>query len=135
MPGRRESQEYTDRAFVAQVAAATATSSFSIFTAPTACRVRAVTVTPDVATTGNATNRKNLNVRNKGSAGAGTTLVAHLNLDAGVNLTAFDETNIPLETAGPVILAEGDVLALEVELVGTGVIVGSFQVNVDWEPL
>jgi hypothetical protein len=132
MPGRRESQEYTDRAFVAQVAAATATSSFSIFTAPAACRIRAVTVTPDVATTGNTTNTKNLNVVNKGATGAGTTEIGNLDLITGENLVAFDEKNIPITATA---LAEGDVVALQVEQVGTGVIVGGFQVNVDWEPL
>lgn len=132
MPGRREGIEQTDRVALAQVAAGTATSSFSIFTAPCPCRVRAVTFTPDVATTGNNSNTKNLNVVNKGASGAGTTEIGNLDLLTGVNLVAFDETNIPITATA---LAEGDVLALQVEQVGTGVAVGGGQVNVDWEPL
>lgn len=121
--------EKHSQAYFAQVAAATATSKFAIFVAPRACKVSGVSITPDVATTGDATNTKNLNVLNAGAAGSGTTEIGNLDLAAGVNLTAFDETAIPI-TETP--LAEGDVLVLQVEKVGTGVIVGPGQVKVTW---
>lgn len=138
MPGRREGVEHLGGGtYFAAVAAGTATSTFTLFTAPCAGRVRAVSITPDVATTGNNTNTKNLNLIDKGVNGAGTTEVGNLDLVTGVNLTAFDETAIPLNAtfAAGVPMVEGQVLGIQVEQVGTGVAVGPGQVNIDWEPL
>jgi hypothetical protein len=129
-------QAYTTQVFQAQVLAATATEAHVFFTAPRACRVVQVSVTADIATTGDNTNTKNLNLVNKGAAGSGTTEVGNLDLVTGVNLAAFDEKVIPLNAsnASGVVLANGDVLALQYEKVGTGVNVGALTVNVLWEP-
>lgn len=137
MGGRREKVENTVNVTHAQHAAATATEERAIFTAPCAARVRAVSITPDLATTGDNTNTTNLNLVNKGAAGVGTTEVGNLDLTTGVNLTALDEKAIPLNAtyAAGVVMAEGDVLALAYEKVGTGAAVGAGQINVDWEPL
>lgn len=133
----RLSQENSDRVHVATIAAGTATREDPIFAAPAKCRVKAVTVTPQVASTGDNTNRKNLNVLNKGAAGAGTTELGNLDLVTGVNLVAFDESNISFNAtyAAGADLNEGDVLTLQTELAGTGVAVGPFLVTVDWVPV
>jgi len=132
MPGRREGTENTHTANHAVHAAATATEARPIFVAPCAARIRAVTITPDVASTGDNTNTTNLNVINAGAAGAGTTEIGNLDLVTGVNLVAFDEKNIPITATA---LAEGDVVNLQYEKVGTGVLVGPSLISVDWEPL
>src|SRR5687768_674750 len=108
----RPAHGYTHSAFVAQVAAGTATRTEPIFAAPMKCRVVRTSVIPQAASTGDNANRKNLNFRNKASDGTGTTLGAHLNLITGENLVAFDEKVIPIETGNPngIELAEGEVL-------------------------
>lgn len=139
MPGRREGVEHRDTAHVAMVAAGTATREDPLFVAPCACRVRSITAVPQQATTGNSGSTKNLNVLNKGAAGAGTTEVANLDLVTGENLVAFDEKNIPLNATalalGGVTMVEGDVLSLQHEQVSAGVTVGPLLMSVDWEPL
>jgi hypothetical protein len=131
--GYRPAQEYTNTMFMAAVAAGTATREDPIFRAPCRCRPRQVSVTPQAGSTGDNTNRKDLNIKNKGAAGAGTTIIGGVDLVTGVNLVAFDERVIPL-TSNP-ILETGDVLTLETEQNGTGVAVGPFVVAVDWEPV
>jgi hypothetical protein len=137
MGGFRQAQEYNAQAFVAQVLAATATREDPIFVAPVKCRVVGIEVVPQTATTGNNTNSKNLNVIDKGAAGVGTTEVATKDLVTGVDLTALDRYEIPLNTtyANGVDMDEGDTMTLQTELVGTGVIVGPFHVQVDWIPV
>lgn len=131
--GRREKQEITDRIYFAIHAAATATEERGIFAAPCALRVRAITITSDIAVTGDTTNTTNLAVRNKGAAGVGTTSVAALALPTGVNLVAFDEKDVPL--TAPFTMAEGDTLNFEFVKVGTGVAIGPGFISIDWEPL
>jgi hypothetical protein len=129
-------QQYVATAYVAQVAAATATEKHPIFVAPRGCKVTEVSVIPQTATTGDNTNTKNLNVLDADSDGTGTTEIANKDLATGTNLVALDETVITLNasnTAGRALVA-GEVLALQVEKVGTGVIVGPFVVKVLWQP-
>jgi len=135
MPGRRESTEFTERMALAVHAAATATEERTVFSAPCACRVRAFSIVSDIAVTGDNTNTTNLNVKNKGAAGVGTTVVATLNLPTGTNLVAFDENAIPLAAAGAFAMVEGDTLTLEFVKVGTGVAIGPGMLTIDWEPL
>lgn len=93
-----------------------------VFVAPFACTVTAVTYVPSATITGAATNNRTLSLRNKGQAGAGTTVVATLNFANGVNATAFDEKAITLSsTPADLVLAAGDVLALQSLHVGTGI--------------
>lgn len=115
-------------------AAATATESRTLFVAPRDCTVTGVSITSDAAATGDASNTTNLNVINVGSAGVGTTEVANLDLGAGVNLVALDEKAIPLNTtyANGVTMSEGDVLTIQFEKVGTGVLVGPASFKVTW---
>lgn len=137
MSGFRPTFEYHQTNFVAAVLAATATQQDPIFIAPCACKVTAVSIVPQAASTGDNTNTKNLNVINKGSDGTGTTEVANLDLATGVNLVAFDEKAIPLNATytNGVSLSEGDVLSLQTEKVGTGVAVGPFIVSIDYVPV
>lgn len=131
-PGIRSSFLY-----VAAVAAATATESHPIFVAPCACVLTSVNIVPQAAVTGDNTNKKNLNIINAGSAGSGSTEVGNLDLSTGTNLVAFDQKNIPLNatyTAG-VTLAEGDVVKMEYEKVGNGVLVPELIARVEFRPV
>jgi hypothetical protein len=131
--GRRERTEHTTHLPVAVHAAATATEERTILSAPCALRVRAVTITSDIAVTGDNTNTTNLALRNKGAAGVGTTSVGAKAFPTGTNAIAFDENDIPL--TAPFTMAEGDTLNLEFVKVGTGVAIGPGLVAIDWEPL
>lgn len=137
MGGFRQAQEYNAQTLVPSVLAATATEQHPIFVAPVKCRVLAVSIVPQAAVTGDNTNTKNLNVINKGAAGVGTTEVANLDLVTGANLVAFDESAIPLNTTyvNGVDMTEGDTLTLQVEKVGTGVLLPNLHVQVDYIPL
>jgi len=135
MAGRREGTENTDRIVLAVHAAATATEERTVFSAPCPCRVRAVELVSDIAVTGDNTNTTNINIKNKGAAGVGTTVVATQNLPTGTNLVAFDAQNVALAAAGPFAMAEGDTLTIEFVKVGTGVAVGPGLLSIDWEPL
>lgn len=89
---------------------------------PSAGSVSSVTYIPAASQSGAATNSRTLNLVNKGSAGAGTTVVATLALASGVNLTAFDEKTITVSsTAADLVVAEGDVLQWQSLHVGTGI--------------
>lgn len=112
-------------------AAATATEARVLFTAPRACKITNVSVTPDVASTGDNTNTTNLNIINKGAAGAGTTEIGNLDLATGTDLVAYDEKAITITATA---LAEGDVVAIQFEKVGTGVLVGPCVAKVTWYP-
>lgn len=102
------------------IATSDATEEQVIFRAPFRCRVQSVTVTPDADVSGANTNTRHLNIINKGNDGDGTTEVANLDLTLAVDLDQADGTVIPL-TAGEILLAEGDVLAVEFEEIGTGI--------------
>lgn len=118
-------------------AAATATEQWPIFRAPVACTVKKVTVVPQAAATGDNTNTTNLNIINKGSAGAGTTEIGNLDPVTGVNLVAFDDTNIPFNATylvPGVTLAEGDTLTLQHEKVGTGLLIPELLVHIEYYP-
>lgn len=96
-------------------------SDVAVFVAPFDCTVTAVTYTPNATITGANTNTRALRLRNKGLTGAGSTVVAELQFDSGVNATAYDEKAIPLSgTPANLSLAAGDVLALFSDSVGTG---------------
>lgn len=89
--------------------------------APFAGSVNAVTFTPEAAITGQATNFRTFRLVNKGAAGAGTTEVASLAFSAGgVTAAAFDEKAITLGVAANLLVAEGDILAWDEVVTGTG---------------
>ncbi len=89
---------------------------------PYAGTVTEVTYTPDTGITGANTNTRRLALINKGQSGAGTTVVAELQFDSGVNSTTGDEKNITLSVvAGATTLVAGDILAWFSDAVGTGI--------------
>jgi len=101
--------------------AATVDASRSVAKAPFDGAISKVSYVPDAAITGANTDTRTLSVKNRGAAGAGTTVVASLALTNGVNATAFDEKAITLSgTAGNLVVAAGDVLSFESAHAGTG---------------
>jgi hypothetical protein len=135
--GFRQAQEYSKEYRDAVHAAATGTEQRAAFIAPCKCRVVAIEFVSDAAVTGNNTNTTNVNVVNKGAAGVGTTEVANKDFPTGVNATALDAVAIPFNAtyANGVDLNEGDVLAVEYEQVGTGVLIGPSLFQFDWIPV
>ncbi len=116
--------EYYITAYVPPILAGAATQEDPLFLAPVNCELLAVSIVPQAAVVGNDGNSKNLNLVDKGQAGAGVLEVGNLDLITGVDLTAFDATAIPVTpTAGAAghVLHAGDTLTLQTELVGGGV--------------
>lgn len=124
-------EKYASIGPVAVHAAATATESRALWTAPRACKVTGVSITPDVASTGDNTNTTNIDIVNAGASGAGTTSIGSISLATGTNLAALDEYAITTTTTA---LAAGDVLAIKFTKVGTGVLVGPLTAKVTWYP-
>jgi hypothetical protein len=90
--------------------------------APFDATVTAVQYVPEAAITGAATNHRRFDLVNKGQAGSGSTVVATLAMDNGVNATANDERTISLSgTAANLIVAAGDTLQWRSVAVGTGI--------------
>jgi len=127
---------HTHTAYLDPVLAGDATEEQVIFTAPFRARIMAVSITADAAVTGDATNRKNLNVINKGAAGAGSAEIGNLDLLAAENLVAADEKDFAGATNGALTETEilaGDVLALEIEQAGAGVAIPKSIVKVTYQ--
>lgn len=102
--------------------AAAATDSHVVSEAPFGGVVSSVSYTPKAAAIGDAINKRIFTLVNKGQTGAGTTVVATLDLAAGVNLVAFDEKQFTVSAvAGAANVVEGDILALVSTAAGTGV--------------
>jgi hypothetical protein len=103
-------------------AAATAVSDDSVVAqAPFDCTVTSVQYIPEAAITGAATNNRTVTLVNKGQAGSGSTTVATLTFDSGINGTANDEKTITLSgTAANLVLAAGDTLQWRSIANGTG---------------
>jgi len=90
--------------------------------APFAGVVTSVQYVPEAAITGAATNNRTVSLVNKGQAGSGTTTVASLTFDNGVNAAANDEKAITLSgTAANLVLAAGDTLQWRSIHVATGI--------------
>ena len=119
---------------VPAVAAATATQTNVIWIAPDAVQVLGVEVAAGAAVTGDNTDSKNLNLIDAGT-GAGTTEVGNLDLVTGTNLTAKTPRAIVDADAGTgsaFRLDAGDGLALQTELVGSGVDVPNLLVRITY---
>jgi hypothetical protein len=81
--------------------------------------VSSVEFIPAWTNAGADTNYRTLNLYNRGTAGAGTTLVATLALTSGVDLTKFVAKAITI-TAANATVAVGDVLEWVTSATGTG---------------
>lgn len=89
-----------------------ADDSFVIGEAPFTGAVSGITYTPDLASTGDNTNKRVYTLVNKGQSGAGTTVIGTLDLITGVNLVAFDAKAFTLSVvANALNVVAGDVLA------------------------
>src|SRR5690349_15951228 len=103
---------------------ATAGSSLNsiVYVAPRDLTVTAVSYTTVTAITGANTNTRSVSLVNKGQAGAGTTVIATLQFNSGVNTVAADEKTITLSgTAADLVVVAGDVLQWQSAAVGTGI--------------
>lgn len=90
--------------------------------APFAGTVTEASYTPDAAITGVATNNRTLNLVNKGQDGTGTTVVATITYANGTNTAADDEQQLTLSgTAANLVVAQGDIIALQSVHNGTGI--------------
>jgi len=107
------------------------TKTFSLFVAPYDCTVESVEYIPDASITGANTDTRKVSVINKGSAGAGTTEVAGLQFNSGVNATAFDSKAVTLSgTSANLNLTAGDVVSWKSEAVGNGLADGGGLVRI-----
>lgn len=90
--------------------------------APRDGTVSAVTYTTPTAITGANTNTRSVSLVNKGQAGSGTTVVATLQFDSGVNTSASVPKTITLSvTPANVLVVSGDVLQWQSTHIGTGI--------------
>lgn len=83
--------------------------------------VNEVVYTPRANITGVATNNRKLALVNKGADGNGTTEVAAITFDTGINANDFDEVSLTLSVvAGARTVAAGEILAWASTAPGTG---------------
>jgi hypothetical protein len=92
----------------------------AIARAPYAGVVSGVSLLPEAAVTGATGTKRTFTLVNKGQSGAGTTVVATLDLITGTNLVAFDESAFTVAAAPANAVAEGDVLAVVETHASTG---------------
>lgn len=94
----------------------------NVLVCPQAGSVSAVTYTTVTAITGANTQTRSVSLVNKGAAGSGTTVIATLQFDSGVNTTAAVPKTITLSaTPANLVVAAGDVLQWQSTHVGTGI--------------
>jgi hypothetical protein len=116
IPGNR-----VDRQIVPGEAAATDSSSTPVFVAPFDCTLVSVEVYFGAKVAGDDTNRFNLNLIDRGADGAGTVELGNYDLTAAKG-TVDDMKAISLYSTGTATLSAGDVLDLQREKVGSGLI-------------
>jgi len=84
--------------------------------------ISAVTYAPVTAITGANTNTRSVSLVNKGQAGAGTTVIATIQYNSGVNAAAADENTVTLSgTPANLNVVAGDILQWQSTHVGTGI--------------
>lgn len=92
-----------------------------VCTAPFTGVLEAAYYIPEAAITGQNTNTRKLTVYNRKQDGSGTTVMAQLQFDSGVNASAKVRKAITLSgTATNLDVATGDVIAFASDAVGTG---------------
>jgi hypothetical protein len=90
--------------------------------APRDGTVSSVAYVPLTVITGANTNTRSVSLVNKGSAGAGSTVIATLQFDSGVNAPAATPKTITLSgTPANLNVTAGDVLQWQSTAVGTGI--------------
>ena len=121
-----------ERCAIDAVAAATASTTFPVFVAPFPCLVKSVGLTAGATITGVADTR-HMNVINKGSAGAGATELGTKDYVSGTDAVANDRVSVYSSTTGTA-MAEGDVLAVQSEKIGSGQAMPPFLVDISFSP-
>jgi hypothetical protein len=115
-------------------AGAAVTQDQVIDRAPYAGVISAVTIVPEAALTANATNFRTFRVMNKGQAGAGSTVAASFPTSTPTtdDLVAFKAKAIPLSgTPANLVVAAGDVLAVDETVAASGVAHSGYKVVVE----
>ena len=93
-----------------------------VFRVDSAGTVSAVTYAPVTAITGANTNTRSVSLVNKGQSGAGSTVIATIQYNSGVNAAAADENTVTLSgTPANLVVAAGDLLQWQSTAVGTGI--------------
>ena len=119
-------------------AAATATEARAVFFALNdAVTLIGVAFVPDGAITGDNTNYTEMNLIDAGTAGAGSTEIAHIDWTTGVNGVAFDAkafATAALTTFTRYDLAAGAVVKLEFAKVSSGVAIPAGLLVIAYEP-
>jgi hypothetical protein len=111
-----------DENIVAPVSTAGNDLNTAISRAPFTGAVVSVTYIPSAAITGAATNHRTVSLVNKGQDGSGSTTIATLAFDNGINAAANDEKTITLSgTAANRDVTEGDVLQWQSTHIGSGI--------------
>lgn len=95
-------------------------SDQAIARAPFAGTVIGCSLIPEAAVTGATATKRTFTLVNKGQSGAGSTVIATLDLVTGTNLVAFDESAFTLAASPATAVAEGDILAVVETHASTG---------------
>ena len=124
----------TDMVIVPSVLAATATVRQPVFVAPVNIELGEVALVNSTIVTGHGSNTKNLNLIDGGAEGAGTAEIANIDMGSGTDLVVgktllFDNIQGASATR---YLSQGDILELEFEQVGSGVLVNPTLAYITW---
>ncbi len=94
----------------------------NVWIAPSDCTVTAVTYAPVTAITGANTNTRSVSLVNKGTDGSGSTVIATIQYNSGVNAAAADENTVTLSgTPANLVLTAGQLLQWQSTHIGTGI--------------
>lgn len=118
-------------------AAANADASGRYVVAPYDGKVTGARIIPNAAITGADTDSRTVEIRNRGQAGSGTTLIANKAYTSGVNASA-DRTNALTltSTAADLVVASGDILeVISLHVGSTGLAGPEFTAIVDFVPV
>lgn len=100
--------------------------------APFAGTLSAARYIPEADITGVATNNKAVRIRNRGSDGNGTTVMAELVFASGTNATDFTASTVTLSgTAANLACAAGDIITCQTVVNGTGMTLPAGKVEID----
>jgi hypothetical protein len=124
---------HREECVIPPAAAADATTEHVVFYAPFDCYVTSVVIIPGADVTGQDTNSRNLNLRDRGVNGGGTpSELANRDYAAGTNESAGVPTTLYSPASPGRSVSQNGVLSIQSELVGTGLALPSFRVIVSY---
>lgn len=107
---------------VAPQATAASNLNTNVIRCDSAGTVSSVTYAPVTAITGANTNTRSVSLVNMGQTGVGTTVIATIQYNSGVNAAASDENAVTLSaTPANLVVAAGDILQWRSTAVATGI--------------